>query len=239
MGSSLAFPRFSLSSAPKTMLPRQQPRRVARELSLLSLSQLSRKDTKSASLEQSDLEDLLLAATRTLGGEVHDILETAAAELNRSHDRLLNSETRAGNLESAKVILEEAITLTEGAINRLALAVELPEMLQLAGQMEVRQFALELIGTVCRRQGEIDQRLQGAMVDWQLGRLAKIDQDILRLAIAELDYLGVPQKVAINEAVELAKRYSGPDGHRFINGVLRRVTDKNTDQGPIPSGKPQ
>ncbi|AIE75996.1 MULTISPECIES: transcription antitermination factor NusB [unclassified Synechocystis] len=221
------------------MLARQQPRRVARELSLLSLSQLSRKDTKLETLEQADLEALLLAATRTLSGEAHEILETAAAELNRSHDRLLNSETRAGNVKSAKAILEEAITLTETAINRIALAVDLPEMLQLAGQMEVRKFALELISTVCRRRQQIDEQLQRAMVDWQLSRLAKIDQDILRLAIAELDYLGVPQKVVINEAVELAKRYSGQDGHRFINGVLRRVVEQKVDPDTVPSGEPR
>lgn len=211
------------------MLPRQQPRRIARELSLLSLSQLSRKDMQAEQLEQTGLEALLLAATRTLSGEVHDVLETASAELNRSHDRLLNSETRASNVNSAKVILQEAMDLTQAAINRLAIAVELPETLQLASQVEVRQFALDLIGTVCRRQKEIDQQLQAAMVDWQLSRLAKIDQDILRLAIAEIYYLNVPQKVAINEAVELAKRYSDADGYRFINGVLRRVTEKKTE----------
>lgn len=221
------------------MLARQQPRRVARELSLLSLSQLSRKDTKPETLEQGDLEALLLAATRTLSGEVHEILETASAELSRSHERLLNSEIRASNLNSAKAMLEEAMTLTETVINRLALAVDLPETLQLAGQMEVRKFALELIGTVCRRRQQIDEQLQEAMVDWQLSRLAKIDQDILRLAIAELDYLGVPQKVAINEAVELAKRYSGQDGHRFINGVLRRVTEKKTDGASVTPGEPR
>ncbi|MFN9176738.1 MAG: transcription antitermination factor NusB [Synechocystis sp.] len=221
------------------MLPRQQPRRIARELSLLSLSQLSRKDMQAEQLEQTGLEALLLAATRTLSGEVHDILETASAELNRSHDRLLNSETRANNVNSAKVILQEAMDLTQTAINRLAIAVELPETLQLASQVEVRQFALDLIGTVCRRQKEIDQQLQAAMVDWQLSRLAKIDQDILRLAIAEIYYLNVPQKVAINEAVELAKRYSDADGYRFINGVLRRVTEKKTETNAAPSSLQQ
>jgi N utilization substance protein B len=64
------------------------------------------------------------------------------------------------------------------------------------------------------------------MVDWQLKRLPKIDQDILRLAMAEILYLDIPQKVAINEAVELAKRYSDDAGYRFINGVLRRVSNQ-------------
>ena len=48
---------------------------------------------------------------------------------------------------------------------------------------------------------------------------------MLRLAVAEILFLDIPEKVAINEAVELAKRYSDDDGYRFINGVLRRFTD--------------
>ncbi|MBD0302173.1 MAG: transcription antitermination factor NusB, partial [Tolypothrix sp. T3-bin4] len=65
-----------------------------------------------------------------------------------------------------------------------------------------------------------------ALVDWQVTRLAQIDLDILRIAVAEMEFLEVPDKVTIDEAVELAKRYSGEDGHRFINGVLRRVTEQ-------------
>ncbi|NEO62999.1 MAG: N utilization substance protein B, partial [Moorea sp. SIO4G2] len=48
---------------------------------------------------------------------------------------------------------------------------------------------------------------------------------ILRMAVAEISFLGIPDRVAINEAVELAKRYSDEEGHRFINGVLRRANE--------------
>jgi N utilization substance protein B len=48
----------------------------------------------------------------------------------------------------------------------------------------------------------------------------------MRIAIAEMLYLGLPEQVSVSEAVQLAKRYSGDEGHRFINGVLRRVVDK-------------
>ncbi len=73
---------------------------------------------------------------------------------------------------------------------------------------------------------QIDQLLQESLVDWQLTRLARIDRDILRIAVTEILFLEVPDRVAINEAVELAKRYSSDEGHRFINGVLRRVTNQ-------------
>ncbi|ACB50973.1 transcription termination factor, N utilization substance protein B [Crocosphaera subtropica ATCC 51142] len=204
------------------MAPRQQPRRIARELALLSLSQIKGKAEK---LDKVELNDLTLAAIRALTSEVQDTLETASAEVKRGHNQLFQYETKATTLESAKTMIKDALTLTQEAINRLANAIEFPEIIQLASQYEVREYAIELIGTINRRRKEIDEQLEAVLKDWQLKRLAKIDQDILRLAVAEILFLDVPEKVSINEAVELAKRYSDDDGYRFINGVLRRFTD--------------
>lgn len=200
-----------------------QPRRIARELALLSLSQMPNLIEK---LDAQQLNNLVLAAVRTLSGEIQEVLETAAAELKRGSDRLLTSETRAIDVQSARAMVADAIALTQTAINRLGTAVEMPEVVQLSNQQEVRTYALELLKTISRRRVEIDEALTQALQDWQLNRLARIDRDILRIAVAEISFLGVPDRVAINEAVELAKRYSDDEGHRFINGVLRRVTDK-------------
>ena len=200
-----------------------QARRIARELALLSIGQLPAKPER---LQAQQLQDVVLAAVRTLTTEVHDTLETAAAELNRSSDRLLSSETRTTDVQSARAIIREAIDLTQTAVNRLGSALELPEFIQLANQKEVRAYTMELLTQVKAHQAEVDRTIEQAMVDWQLRRLARIDQDILRSAVTEMNFLGVPQQVAINEAVELAKRYSGEDGYRFINGVLRRVIEQ-------------
>jgi N utilization substance protein B len=202
------------------MLPRKQPRHLARELALLSLSQL-----KGESDSSPDLNTLILTSVRTLTTEVHEALETASAEITRSSDRLFQSETRAPNLEAAKAKIGEAMELTQSAINRLGAAIELPEKIQLASQYEVKEYALELIDTVHRRRAEIDRTLESGLVDWQLSRIPRIDRDILRIAVAEILFLDIPAKVAINEAVELGKQYSDEIGFRFINGVLRRVTD--------------
>lgn len=200
-----------------------QPRRIARELALLSLSQMPNTPEK---LETQQLNNLIVAAVRTLSSEIHEALEAAAAELRRGSDRLLTSETRAVDVNSAKAMVADAIELTEQAINRLGTAVEIPEVIQLSNQQEVRTYTLELLKTINRRQDEIDQILTQALQDWQLHRIPRIDRDILRLAVVEISFLGVPERVAINEAVELAKRYGDDEGHRFINGVLRRVTDR-------------
>lgn len=205
------------------MPPRQQPRRIARELALLSLSQIK---GNPENLEQQTLNDLILVAVRTLTVEIQESLETAAAEISRGNERILASDTKATNLKSAQTMVKEAISLTHNAINRLGTVIDFPEIVQLSSQYEVREYALELIGTVYRRRAEIEQELTSALVDWQLHRLPRIDRDILQIAVAEMLYLDIPQKVAINEAIELAKRYSDDEGYRFINGVLRRVTNK-------------
>ncbi|MBC1192358.1 MULTISPECIES: transcription antitermination factor NusB [Microcystis] len=205
------------------MPPRQQPRRIARELALLSLSQIK---GNPENLEQQTLNDLILVAVRTLTVEIQETLETAAAEISRGNERILASDTKATNLKSAQTMVKEAISLTHNAINRLGTVIDFPEIVQLSSQYEVREYALELIGTVYRRRAEIEQELTSALVDWQLHRLPRIDRDILQIAVAEMLYLDIPQKVAINEAIELAKRYSDDEGYRFINGVLRRVTNK-------------
>ena len=200
-----------------------QARRTARELALLGISQLP---ATSERLEPQELQDVLIAAVRTLTNEGQESLETAVSELQRSSDRLLASQLRATDLDSARSMVHEAIELVQGAINRLSTAIELPELVQLANQQEVRDYALEILIQVNRHKAEIDQLLTDAMVDWQLNRLARIDRDILRIAVAELMYLELKEQVAINEAIELAKRYSDEDSYRFINGVLRRFVDK-------------
>ncbi len=207
-----------------------QSRRISRELALLSLSQLSGNPEK---LSEQQIPELIVAAIRTLSTEVKDGLEAAAGELQRGSDRLLNSETRAIDVQSARAMVKEAIELTQTAINRVGASVELPEFIQLSNQKDVRHYAVQIIGTVNAQRAELDEVITQAMVDWQLNRLARIDRDILRIAVCEMKYLGIPEPVAINEAVELAKRYSGEEGHRFINGVLRRVSDRVKVQSPL------
>jgi len=205
------------------MALRKQPRSIARELALLSISQVKKKKDY---LSEADLNSLILAAIRTLTIEVQDNLEAASAEIKRGEDRLLNSETRASDLNGARAMIQEALKVSQTAINRLGMAVEFPEFLQLTNQVQVKQYAIELITVVNDNRHEIEASLENVLVAWQLSRLPRVDRDILRIAVAEIVYLEVPERVAINESVELAKRYSDEEGYRFINGVLRRLSDR-------------
>ncbi|BAY57591.1 MULTISPECIES: transcription antitermination factor NusB [Leptolyngbya] len=199
-----------------------QARRIARELALLSLSQISSDPKK---INSQRIQELVVESVRTLAEEARDNLETAAAELQRGDSQLLNSQTRAGNIDSARAMVQEAITLAQTAINRLGGAIELPEFIQLANQTEVRAYTMEIITRFHAERETVDKLLNDILVDWNLDRLATLDRDLLRIATTEMMFLGVPNRVAINEAVELAKRYSNEDGHKFINGILRKVTD--------------
>ena len=201
----------------------KKARETARELALLGISQLP---TNPELLEAKKLQDVLLAAIRTLTTEVQESLEAAASEVQRSSDKLLASEIRAADIQSARAMVREAVELTQTAINRLGSAMEFPELIQLANQQDVRTYALQILTKVSANRVQIDELLSESLVDWQIERLPRIDRDIMRIAIAEMLYLGLPEQVSVNEAVQLAKRYSGDEGHRFINGVLRRVVDK-------------
>ncbi len=201
----------------------KKARETSRELALLGISQLP---ANPELLEAKKLQDVLLAAIRTLTTEVQESLEAAASEVQRGSDKLLASEIRAADIQSARAMVREALELTETAINRLGSAMEFPELIQLANQQDVRTYALQILTKVSANRVQIDELLSEALVDWQIDRLPRIDRDIMRIAIAEILYLGLPEQVSVNEAVQLAKRYSGDEGHRFINGVLRRVVDK-------------
>jgi N utilization substance protein B len=201
----------------------KKARETARELALLGISQLP---ANPELLEAKKLQDVLLAAIRALTTEVQEALEAAASEVQRSTDKLLASEIRAADIQSSRAMVREAVELTQTAINRLGSAMEFPELIQLANQQDVRTYALQILTKVSANRVQIDELLSEALVDWQIERLARIDRDIMRIAIAEMLYLALPEQVSVNEAVQLAKRYSGDEGYRFINGVLRRVVDK-------------
>lgn len=87
-------------------------------------------------------------------------------------------------------------------------------------------FMQDLVKIVVAKQKEIDEVIVKAAPEWPLARIAAIDRSILRLGLAELlfaDRAQVPAKVAINEAIELAKEFGGPSSSKFVNGVLGAV----------------
>jgi N utilization substance protein B len=88
---------------------------------------------------------------------------------------------------------------------------------------EVDPFARETAEAVAARAPELDRRITEAAEDWTADRLGAIERNILRIALYELDGDDVPDEVAIDEAVTLAKRYASDDAARLVNGILGRI----------------
>ena len=92
-------------------------------------------------------------------------------------------------------------------------------------------YTRELVTGICEQLPEIDALLAANSLNWRLERMSFVDRNILRIAVYEMVYAdGVPAKVAINEALEIAKQYSVADSVSFINGILDAIqTGKNKD----------
>lgn len=85
-----------------------------------------------------------------------------------------------------------------------------------------KQFVADLVHGIVEKLAELDEKLRPLAPDWPLEQIARVDRAILRMGLYELLYLAkiVPPKVAINEAVELAKAFGSDNSSKFINGVL-------------------
>jgi N utilization substance protein B len=85
---------------------------------------------------------------------------------------------------------------------------------------ETKEFARKLALNSWKKREESDQIIARLAIDWSLERLSKVDHSILRLALSEINSGETPASVVIDEAVELAKKYSTKEAAKFINGIL-------------------
>jgi transcription antitermination factor NusB len=89
---------------------------------------------------------------------------------------------------------------------------------------DVRSFAEELVKGVSGHRAGLDEKIARYATNWELDRMAVVDRNILRLSAYEIvDRQDIPPKVSINEAVELAKKYSGIQASKFVNGILDKI----------------
>lgn len=121
------------------------------------------------------------------------------------------------------------LDMTEGSVEDILKAFwegfNLPE--------DIRDYSGRLVGGVYQHLGEIDRWIGSASENWSLKRMSIVDRNILRLGVFELVFSeDIPFKVAIDEAVELGKRYGTAESGAFINGILDKVvTDVSFRKG--------
>ena len=100
-------------------------------------------------------------------------------------------------------------------------------------------YTSPLVRTVESRAPEIDGLVDGAAIGWDLDRMAVVDRNVLRLAVAELlDFPDVPTAVILNEAVELASAYSTDDSGRFVNGILATLAARFAERPRVGGRRP-
>jgi N utilization substance protein B len=91
---------------------------------------------------------------------------------------------------------------------------------------DLRDFARQLVMGVKRNQEELDSLLEAQADNWSLRRMAATDRNVLRLGAYEIRYSNTPDRVAIDEAIELAKRFGAANSSQFVNGILDKLLEE-------------
>ncbi len=101
---------------------------------------------------------------------------------------------------------------------------------------ENREFTEFLFQTTLENQSHIDELIRRHAQHWKLERMAVVDRNILRLAVSEFLYTETPHVVVIDEAIEIARRFSTAESSQFVNGILDAVREEMEDR-PVKEGQ--
>ena len=92
---------------------------------------------------------------------------------------------------------------------------------------ETVEYARALLSTTIENKDRLDEAIRSALQNWEMDRISLIDKNILRFALCEILYFPeVPPKVIVNEAIEVAHRFSSVDAGKFVNGILDRFLEQ-------------
>lgn len=123
----------------------------------------------------------------------------------------------------------EAVNLEQVAKNNLK---------EFAPSFDDHGFIVELVQGVLEHREEIDTLISQFAPEWPIDQITTVDRNILRIGIFELKYNhDIPPKVAINEAIELAKTFGGDSSGKFVNGVLGAIYKKMIESGEVVAGE--
>ncbi len=215
-----------------------QARRASRELALILFSQFDKKITE---YSDKDYEDIVLKSIRVLSSNSTDELKTAVGSLIDIKDFIDTYEADdPSNLERPIGVANKPVTLPTTAdlsekvssvldvVEKAIFALEIAELAVLESQDEVQEYVTKIAKAFKEHYEKVDANIQKYSKGWDINRLVKMDKDILRIAIIELLYINeAPMKVVVDEALELAKKYSTDDSSAFINGILAKVIMEN------------
>ena len=215
-----------------------QARRASRELAFLLFSQF---DKKIANYSKESLDDIIIKSIRVLLSTAGEDLKLSLgslmdfknkiADYEAEHEINLNRPLGASNVAVPVAMSSEISTKIDEMIDvaeKALLGLEIAEFVALDSEQEVKDYAIKIAQTYHEHNKEIDETIGKYASGWDFERLVKMDKDILRIAISELLFIKeTPMKVVVDEAVELAKKYSTEDSASFVNGILAKVIVDN------------
>ena len=215
-----------------------QARRAARELAFILFSQFNE---KIANYTKENMDDIIIKSIRILINNSTEEIKTSLGILtdmkNRiddyeaEHETNLNRPLGSSNISVPMVMtsdmksrIDEMIDVADKAL----LGLEIAEFCALDSQKEVKDYAVKIAQKYKENASKIDDTIKEYAKGWDFDRLVKMDKDIVRIALSELFYIKeTPMKVVVDEALELAKKYSTDDSTSFINGILAKVIVDN------------
>ena len=215
-----------------------QSRRAARELTLILLSQL---DKKIVNYSSQDFEDIILKSVRILSNnaleelklttrslvEMKDAIDTYEAEHETNLSRPIGAKNKPVPLPLTSDMSKNIENMLEIAEKAIA-GLEIAEFAILEAHEDVKNYVINIAEKYKEHSEEVDNEIKKYASGWDFSRLVKMDKDILRIAITELLYIqDAPIKVVVDEALELAKKYSTDDSSSFVNGILAKVITDN------------
>ncbi len=219
-----------------------QARRAARELALILFSQFEKEITK---YSKKDFEEIMVKSVRILSnsameelnltvGSLIDIKESLSsyeAEHESNLSRPMGAKNKPVQIPMTDEMIQKVDTMLDVA-EKAILGLEIAEFSTLENQSEVKNYTIEIAEQFKNNHKTVDEQIQKYSNGWDISRLVKIDKDILRIAITELLFIkDTPIKVIVDEAVELAKKYSTEDSSSFVNGILAKVIVENGLKG--------
>lgn len=209
-------------------------RRAARELLLILFSQLKK---NSENLNEEMISDIILRSVRMLVNSATEELKLTSAGLLDMQDYLqeieLNDEKnleRPFEAENLPVPIPMTSDMEKKVISLVDIsdkafnALEIAELTILSQSKEVQDYIINVTKTYQSNRKEVKELISQCSIGWGLDRILKIDKDIMKIAVTELLFIKeIPVKVVIDEAVELAKKYSSDESTPFINGILGQI----------------
>ena len=211
-----------------------QARRASRELALILFSQLEENLSK---YTPTDFEDIILKSVRILSNNASEELKLTIGpmldykakieEYEAEHETNLARPIGTANKPVPMVLTSELIEKIDAMVDvaeKAIVGLEMAEFATLESNNEVKDYVVDIAKSFQQNKKMIDELIQKYATGWDISRLVKIDKDILRIAITELLFTkGAPMKVIVDEALELAKKYSTEDSSSFVNGILAKI----------------